>query len=91
MIRITRFDDAVEFFDELDYEDYESSYSVIENTDIQLKTKTVYTKTENLNYDQLIQYIETKMVFCKFIANKIDDNTVFVEMEVPDQKPTNGG
>ena len=91
MIRITRYDNAVEFFDELNNEDFESSYSVIENTDMQLKTNTVYTKTENLNYDYLIRYIETKMVFCKFIAYKVDDDTVFVEMELPDDKPTNGG
>lgn len=91
MIRITLFDDVVEFSKELDYEDFENFYSVIENTDQQLKTKTVYTKTENLNYDELIRYIETKMVFCKFIAYKVDDDTVFVEIELPDVKPTNGG
>lgn len=81
MIRISLFDSPEEFYEALDKLDYETSYSVIEHTETQAQTKTIYTMVENLDFDELCKYIETRMEFYRFIAYKIDEHIVFVEME----------
>ena len=81
MIRISLFESPEEFYEALDKLDYETSYSVIERTETQVQTKTVYTMVENLDFDELCKYIETRMEFYRFIAYKVDEHTVFVEME----------
>lgn len=82
MIRISLLESPEEFYAALDKLDYETSYSVIERTETQTQTKTVYTMVENLDFDELCKYIETRMEFYRFIAYKVDDHTVFVEMEI---------
>ncbi len=82
MIRISLFESPKEFYETLDKLDYEMSYSVVERTETHTQTKTVYTKVENLDFDGLCKYIETRMDFYKFIAYKVDDHTVFVEIEI---------
>jgi ribose-phosphate pyrophosphokinase len=39
----------------------------------------------------LIDEINTSPMFANYFKDKVNDNTVFVEIELPDQKPTNGG
>lgn len=82
MIRISLFESPEEFYHKLDELDYETSYSVVERMETQAQTKTVYTMVENLDFDELCKYIETRMEFYRFSAYKVDEHTVFVEIEI---------
>lgn len=83
MIKITLFDDDSEFYSALDKEEYKKTYSCIDTKDkTQGCQKTVFCAVENVDFDQLCNYMQGKPTFGSFVAYQIDSpkRKIFIEI-----------